>query len=220
MKLESYGILIGLRPFGERDCIAHIFTRDHGVMCGMIRGGQSAKKNKPLIGQVGPVSWNARVDSQLGAFHFEAEKNMAAPIMMDGKLLGIMNSAFALVALLLPERENYGTVFEHLLLLLKQMDSEPGEHILEFYLAWERTLLQELGYALNLKTCSNCGRTDNLNYLSPRTGRAVCDDCAKPYLGRVFELPLNLGVTRKFLEMICDSQGVTLPLARKMIANL
>ena len=105
------------------------------------------------------------------------------------------------------------------MLLLSQLDSEPIEHISQFYLAWERTLLQELGYALNLKTCSNCGCTDNLNYLSPRTGRAVCDDCAQPYLGRLFELPLSLGVTQKFLEMICDNQGVTLPLARKMMSS-
>ncbi|HBS76774.1 MAG TPA: hypothetical protein DEA31_02875, partial [Alphaproteobacteria bacterium] len=31
MKLESVGILIGMRPMGERDSVARIFTRDFGV---------------------------------------------------------------------------------------------------------------------------------------------------------------------------------------------
>ena len=60
MKLESNGILIDLRPFGERDMVARIFTADFGVLCGMMRGAQIARKNKPLIGQIGAVAWNAR----------------------------------------------------------------------------------------------------------------------------------------------------------------
>ena len=75
MKIETTGILINVKPFSERDVIAHIFTRDNGVLVGMLRGGAIAKKNKPLIGQMGMVSWNARLDSQLGVFHFESEKN-------------------------------------------------------------------------------------------------------------------------------------------------
>ena len=76
MKLESIGILIALRPLGERDSLAHIFTYDYGVIAGMMRGAQVAKKNKPLIGQVGLMTWNARLDSQLGTFHWESEKNL------------------------------------------------------------------------------------------------------------------------------------------------
>ena len=75
MKFESVGVLIDLRPFNERDAVARVFTRDFGVMVGMLRGAVVAKKNRSLLGQVGNVSWNARLDSQLGVFHWEAEKN-------------------------------------------------------------------------------------------------------------------------------------------------
>ena len=34
----------------------------------MIKGGAIRKKNKPLVGQFGAVSWNARLESQLGVF--------------------------------------------------------------------------------------------------------------------------------------------------------
>lgn len=50
MKIETYGILINIKPFSERDAIAHIFTKDSGVLVGMLRGAVSAKKNKPLVG--------------------------------------------------------------------------------------------------------------------------------------------------------------------------
>ena len=56
MQIETSGILINMRPFSERDMIAHVFTHDNGVMVGMLRGGAVAKKNKPLVGQFGTVS--------------------------------------------------------------------------------------------------------------------------------------------------------------------
>ena len=46
MKLESDGILIALHPIGERDSVAHIFTRDFGMMHGVLRAAQIARKNR------------------------------------------------------------------------------------------------------------------------------------------------------------------------------
>ncbi len=112
MKLESVGILISLRPFNERDAIARVFTRDFGMMVGMMRGANVAKKNRPLVGQVGVMSWNARLDSQLGMMHWESEKNMTAQIMMNPGALICMNSAFETLALLLPEREPYVALYD------------------------------------------------------------------------------------------------------------
>ncbi|MBR5904026.1 MAG: recombination protein O N-terminal domain-containing protein, partial [Alphaproteobacteria bacterium] len=86
-----------MKPFSERDAIAHIFTKDNGVLVGMLRGGMSAKKNRALIGQYGNLTWNARLDSQLGVFHWESEKNLSAVLMMNNDLLKIMNAVFALI---------------------------------------------------------------------------------------------------------------------------
>mgnify|MGYP001776425722 CR=1 FL=1 len=217
MKLESNGILIALRPLGERDSIARIFTPDFGLMCGMMRGAQVARKNRPLVGQFGVVAWNARLDSQLGVFHWDAEKNMAAVLMMSHERLGYMNSAFALIAAMVPEREQYRELYNETLdLLLNLTNDNPHDA----YLQWEIMLLRELGYALNLNTCSGCGTHADLEYLSPRTGRAVCKNCAVPYIGRLYELPINLDITRAFLERVCVAQGIDLPPARKMLGRI
>ena len=169
MQIETTGILINMRPFSERDMIAHIFTHDNGVLVGMLRGGAVAKKNRPLIGQFGAVSWNARVDSQLGVFHFESEKNLAAPLMTNSDLLKIMNAVFALIYTLIPEREPYEHLYQRTLDFLQTLVTESLPY--DAYLKWEIDLLKDLGYALDLTKCSGCGRIDNLVYLSPRTGQ-------------------------------------------------
>ncbi len=214
MQIETTGILINMRPFSERDMIAHIFTRDNGVLVGMLRGAVVAKKNKPLIGQYGTVSWNARVDSQLGVFHFESEKNLSAPLMLNNDLLKIMNSVFALIYTLIPERESYENLYQRTLDLLQAIASE-GEPY-DAYLKWEIGLLSDLGYALDLKKCSGCGCVDNLVYLSPKTGRAVCANCGQPYVDKLYKLPINLDITKRFISGICIAQGVDMPISRKI----
>ena len=200
MKLESVGILVSLRPLNERDALAYIFSRDYGMMAGVLRGAIIAKKNKPLIGQVGGVTWNARLDSQLGTFHWESEKNLSAGLMMNSKSLMYMNSAFELLVCLLPEREAYQQLYQETLDMLIGL---VGDNKNDVYLMWEVGLLRALGYALDLSHCSGCGVTDALNFLSPRTGRAVCDACAAPYINKLYKLPLGLNVTLRFLENVC-----------------
>lgn len=213
MKLESDGILISLRPFGERDSVAQIFTREHGVLTGLMRAAQIARKNRPLLGQAGLCTWVARLDSQLGAFHWEASRNMAAPIMYSPDVLGFMTSAFDLISALVPEREGFTTLYDDTMNLMSELTA--GN--VDAYLQWEISFLRELGYALDLTHCSGCGATENLNYLSPRTGRAVCESCARPYLTRLYTLPLNLSITRHFLDAVCASVGTELPLSRRAI---
>ena len=217
MKLESAGLLLSLYPLGERDCIARVFTCDFGVLCGVMKGAQVSRKNKPLLGQVGLVSWNARLDSQLGVFHWEAERNLVAPLMLDRKLLSCVTSCFSLISTLLPEREQYKDLYATTIRMLTSLSLEDCYKI---YVNWEVALLRELGYALDLTACSGCGKHYDLDYLSPRTGRAVCKECAIPYLNRLYKLPVNLQITHAFLERACVQQGVHLPDARKKIEEI
>ena len=217
MKLESDGILIALRPFDEKNAVAHIFSRDHGVLAGMLRGALTAKSNRPLVGQMGNVSWNARLDSALGVFHWESEKNLSAALLSDSTKLGFMNAAFDLIGTMLPEREAYIKLYDETINMLQILATTP--HPADIYLHWEIELLRELGYALDLSHCSGCGRTNNLIYLSPKTGRAVCEFCGAPYAPRLYKLPINLDTTRFFLEKICADMGISLPTFRTMISH-
>ena len=214
MQIETVGILINMYPFSERDMVARVFTKDAGVLAGMLRGAV-VSKNKPLVGQYGALSWNARLDSQLGVFHWEAEKNLSAPLMIKSDLLKLMNSAFALIYTLIPERESYEHLYMDTVQLLKDLAISPSPY--ETYLKWEIELLGELGYALDLTKCSGCQKNQDLCYISPKTGRAVCADCGRPYSDKLYKMPVTLSITERFLESICNAQGVTIPMARKIL---
>ena len=217
MKLESTGLLISLRPFNERDAVAHIFTRDHGVVAGMMRGAIVAKTNKPLVGQIGNVAWGARLDSALGVFHWESEKNLTAPIMTNFERIKFVNCVFDLIKTFLPERESYRALYD---LTIDFLTNLPLTNSLSNdYLRWETTLLRELGFALDLTKCSGCGVAENLTHLSPKTGRAVCAECAAPYKNRLFQLPLTLDTTLQFLEKICTELGAHIPNSRLSLTH-
>jgi len=217
MKLDSVGLLLSLRPMDEKNAVGVIFSRDHGIMSGVMRGALVAVKNKPLVGQVGNVSWNARLDSSLGVFHWEAEKNLGAAVMIKPRALACMNSALDLILELLPEREKYEKLYDSTFALLQKLGEKNESD--EAYLDWEIDLLAHLGYALDLRCCSGCGSVKDLFYLSPKTGRAVCADCAAPYLDKVYSLPLGLNTTFRFLENICLQQGAKMPRSRIFLNN-
>ena len=216
MTLESVGILIALRAFDERNAVAHVFSREYGVMTGMLRGAVTTRTNRPLVGQVGNVSWNARIESALGVFHWEPEKNLAAPIMTSADALGAMNAAFDLICTMVPARESYANLYKETIRLLGTLahTTDPGAT----YLDWEIKLIGELGYAFDLSHCSGCGGTENLHYISPRTARAVCDDCAAPYISHLYRMPVGLSTTFAFLNKICAEMGATMPDSRRMMA--
>jgi DNA repair protein RecO (recombination protein O) len=215
MKLESFGILIDMRPCNERDCIARIFSYDYGIIMGIMRAAQLAKKNRPLIGQIGTMTWNARLDSQLGVFHWESEKNLSAPLILSAKKLMYMNAAFGLITTLLPEREQYQELYKSTIILMDNLANT--ENIDIAYQEWEIEFLSALGYALDMTRCSGCGTTENLTHLSPRTGRAVCMVCAQPYIKKLYPLPLTTQITFSFIEKICQTQGVSTPYSRKIL---
>ncbi|GHS96983.1 DNA repair protein RecO [Bacteroidia bacterium] len=225
MKLESVGIIVGLRPFEDRDALARIFTRDFGILSGILKGAQVAKR-KPLIGQIGAVSWNARLESQLGAFHFESDKNLLAPLFAWSDALALANSALALCAAFLPEREKYPALFLQTIKMFELLNQIPDKTasgvsgMTHYYLSWEIDMLREMGYAMDLTRCGGCGRCADLTHISRRTGRAVCSVCAAPYAEHCFEMPVTLLVTRHFLERAAADLGMrSLPVERELVMS-
>ena len=56
-------------------------------------------------------------------------------------------------------------------------------------LAGNRALLEELGFGLDLASCAATGKTADLIYVSPKSGRAVSAGAGEPYKGRLLALP-------------------------------
>ena len=60
------------------------------------------------------------------------------------------------------------------------------------YVFLELKLLRDVGFGLHLERCVVTGKTTMLSYVSPRTGRAVCDEVAHAYKDKLLPLPLFL----------------------------
>jgi hypothetical protein len=54
---------------------------------------------------------------------------------------------------------------------------------------FEMALLEEVGFGLDLSCCAATGVVDELEYVSPRSGRAVSRAAAQPYVDKMFVLP-------------------------------
>src|SRR5690606_27619780 len=54
---------------------------------------------------------------------------------------------------------------------------------------FELYLLEELGFGLDLDACAVTGATEDLTHVSPKSGRAVSAEAARPYEDRLMPLP-------------------------------
>ena len=57
------------------------------------------------------------------------------------------------------------------------------------YCFFEFYLLEYLGIGLDLSECAVTGSRENLAYVSPKSGRAVCRESGAPYAARLYRYP-------------------------------
>lgn len=188
MDWRDEGVLLTLRRHGEDAAIIEALTRDHGRHAGIVRGGAS-RRMAPVLqpGTQLSLEWRARLESHLGAFRAEPLRSRAAALMASGDALAAMGSVAALLTAYLPEREPHPALYNATVTLLDRLGAAPDWP--EAYVAWELMLLAELGYPLDLSACAATGGTEDLTWVSPRTGRAVGAAAGAPYADRLLPLP-------------------------------
>lgn len=188
MEWRDHGILLTLRRHGESAAIIDVFTQEHGRHAGLVRGG-AGRKIAPVLqpGAQLDLLWRARLEDHIGSYQVEPVRSRAAAAMSGRLALAGLNAVTALLAFCLPEREPHGRLYlrsEQLLDLLGQDEIWPLA-----YLKWELALLEELGFALDLSRCAATGVTEDLVYVSPRSGRAVSRAGAGEWADRMLPLP-------------------------------
>ncbi len=187
MDWRDQGFVLNTRKHGETSVILEVFTAEHGRHAGVVRGGVS-RKMTPILQPGGQLdlSWRARLADHIGSFTVEPLRSRAA-VLSDRFALAGLNTVTALLTFCLPDREPHPALYQQstqLLDLLGQHDLWPLA-----YLRWEMALLTELGYGLDLTECAVTGSTDNLIYVSPKSGRAVSAKAAGEWADRLLPLP-------------------------------
>ncbi len=190
MEWREEGLLLAVRRHGESAAIIEVLTEGHGRHAGIVRGGGSRKMAAILQpGAQLDATWRARLEHHLGTFTVEPLKSRAH-LMGDRLTLAGLNALTALLSYALPEREAHATLYRQTLTVLDMMD---GEFWPLAYLRWELSLLEELGFGLDLSQCAVTGAETDLTYISPKSGRAVATGGAGDWADKL--LPFSPALT-------------------------
>ncbi len=191
MDWQEDGIVLSVRKHGETSAIVTLLTAEHGRHAGLVRGGTGKRLRGTLQpGNLVRAAWRGRLAEHLGTYTVELLHSYAAGAMTDGGKLAALSSACALIDATLPEREPHPALLEGLKVLLGALEHDEVWPVI--YVKWELGLLSELGFGLDLEACAATGVTDDLTYVSPKSGRAVSTAAAEPYKERLLPLPAFL----------------------------
>jgi DNA repair protein RecO (recombination protein O) len=233
MEWRDEGVVVSVRAHGETSAIAEILTAEHGRWSGMVKGGRS-RQLRPVLqpGNLVMATWRARLEDHLGLFQLEPLSLKAGFILSHPlKLAGL--STMMAIAQMLPEREPHPRLYQASHVVLAAMEDDVIWPTL--LVRWEMGLLDELGFGLDLSRCAATGQEDDLAYVSPKSGRAVCREAGLPYHEKLFRLPafLNGGegatpddviegfkLTGFFLERhVFSPRQATMPVARAWLCD-
>jgi len=230
MEWSDKGIVLSSRKHGENASIVSLMTQSHGRHSGLVRGGSGSRARAIYqTGNLVTVDWRARLEEHLGTFLCELVRSNAAKIMDDRLALQALIAATSMIERFLPERESYPETFKKLCSLITDLTG--SDHWLSHYIYWEIGFLTDLGYGLDFTRCAATGGTENLVFVSPRSGGAVCREAGEPYKDKLFPLPEfllrrdkdpgisqlldGLRITSHFLTLYARETGVVvLPPAR------
>jgi DNA repair protein RecO (recombination protein O) len=194
MQWTGEGLIIGVRRHGESSVIAEVMVEARGRHLGLIRGGRSQKYAAALqAGNSVQLTWRARLEEHLGTFAVEVTEARAATLIADRTRL-YASQLLCEHLRLLPERDPHDRLLG-LVVQLLELDSPTA--LAAGLARFELTLLEELGFGLDLSSCAGTGATADLTHVSPKTGRAVSRAAAAPYLDKLFQLPAFLTDGRK-----------------------
>jgi DNA repair protein RecO (recombination protein O) len=187
MQWTDDGISIGTRGRGETRLIVERMTPAHGRHLGLVRGGRS-RRLQPVLqpGNSVTATWRARLHEHLGTYALDATVQRASRLIEGPSgLYGIQ--ALAALLRLIPERDSHPELYEALEAILDFLDDPlvAGGLIVRF----ELRLLDDLGFGLDLERCAATGVSDDLIYVSPKSGRAVCRAAGLSYKDKLLALP-------------------------------
>ncbi|GLQ35042.1 DNA repair protein RecO [Amylibacter marinus] len=187
MDWSGEGVILSVRKHGETSAIIDVFTPDRGRHAGVVRAGAS-RKMAPILqpGTQVAVEWRARLEEHLGSYRVEPLKSRANALQDRLRLAGL-TATCALACFAFPERMELAGLYARTIDLMDRIDGTGAWA--DAYALWELSVLEDLGHGLDLSACAASGVTQDLIYVSPRTGRAVSRAGGAEWADRLLPLP-------------------------------
>ena len=187
MEWTDEGIVLGVKRHGETSVILELMTQARGRHLGLVRGGAGTRLRGVLQpGNSLRATWRARLDEHLGHFAVEGLNLRAAGFLSAAHAVHGVTHLAALCRLL-AEREPHARIHDMLETILDALDDSAA--VAPMVARFELEFLAELGFGLDLSSCAATGATQDLIYVSPRSGRAVSRAGGEAYRDRLLRLP-------------------------------
>lgn len=193
MHLASTAIVLSVRTHGESGAIVRALTPADGVQPGYVRGGHS-RRLRPILQPANTIlgEWRARTDEQLAALMVELVHSRAG-LHAEPAAAAAFAWLTALTAAALPEAQPYPRIHSGLEAVLDAIEAALTAKGWAATLArFELLMLAELGFGLDLDRCTVTGVSEDLAYVSPKSGAAVSRAGAAGYAAKLLPLPAFL----------------------------
>lgn len=190
MYLRAEAIVLAVRMHGEHGAIVRAMTQEAGVLPGYVRGGH-ARRMRPVLQPANVLlgEWRARTDEQLPALAPELVHSRA-PLFAEPLPAAALDWVTALTVSALPEGQAFPRLHAALDGVLAAIEAAPAARGWGTALVrYELLLLAELGFGLDLSQCAVTGAVQDLQWVSPRSGRAVSRAVGADYALRLLPLP-------------------------------
>jgi DNA repair protein RecO (recombination protein O) len=188
MEIKDNGFVLSLQRSQEASGIVKIFSEKHGVCRGFVKNiASKANSNLFFPGNLVEFTWSARLSEQVGTIRAELVKAFSSILMLNYVTLLSVSSIFSLIEILFREREPVGEMYDRISLYLEDIIKD-GFNFRK-YIEFEFFLLAKAGYSLDFTKCAVTGQEYDLKFLSPKSGRAVSSEAAKPYQDKLLKLP-------------------------------
>lgn len=161
-----------------------------GLVAGYVRGGRSSRMRPILMpGNVVEAELRARTSAQLAGVVVELVHSRA-PLLGEPLPAAAIEWTCALTAATLPEESACPPLYNALRAVLDAIEAAPAARGWAVALVqYERLLLSELGFGLDLNSCAVVEASNDLAFVSPKSGRAVSRAGAVGYEARLLRLP-------------------------------
>lgn len=190
MQWQDEGIILSRSRIADQGFVLTVLTAENGRHGGFWQPRSIKEKAAIDRGTIVSVRWSARLAEHMGRLQVETLVQPAAHCLNDRARLGMMLSMLDILDTVLSDRQRLSTLYRltHQLLMRIAQPQAPWHD----YVAWELQLLAQLGYGLDLGACAVTQTTDQLIYISPKTGRAISLEAGREWAERLLTMPTCL----------------------------
>lgn len=188
MQFSSVGYIIKIRSHGEKSAIVTLVCPERGKIVGYVSGAFS-KRGLGIFQLGNYISFNAyaRVEENMLAFKgVELVRSHTADFLLSNEKIDALGSLCRLLDTCLAENDDLGGFYHTIDDFFTHIREE---NWLVYYSFFEYYLLDFLGIGLDTSECAVTGKHHDLQYISPKSGRAVCAEIGAPYKDKLYAYP-------------------------------